>query len=48
VLEEAVDYRDYSDGLETERFAYDPMQEDILHFYLDNPTHKDSLSLQLY
>jgi hypothetical protein len=26
----------------------DPMQEDILRFYLDNPTHKDSLSLQLY
>jgi hypothetical protein len=23
-------------------------QEDILRFYLDNPTHKDSLSLQLY
>jgi hypothetical protein len=22
------------------------MQEDILRFYLDNPTHKDSLSLQ--
>jgi DNA-binding beta-propeller fold protein YncE len=28
--------------------AYDPIQENTLYFYLDNPTHKDSLSLQLY